>query len=157
VSIDGALHHSLLESQQRIQALLSSASGGQDWAPATGSWSFREQAAHLATVQLECVQTRIRQIAAGDRPRFESYWNTGRDFSQLDLEVSLREWASRRQETLAFVAALSPAQLRLTGRHATFGDLTVSGYLRVDLDHDREHEDEIRRMVMTWRRGRADV
>jgi len=152
-----SLIHELQITQQQISGLLASVAHDQDWQPAPDQWSFRYIAAHLAACAKECVQERIRLIAAGDNPHFEYYWNTGRDFSHLELTNSLREWVATRQAIFDFVHALPEDKLALTGRHKTFGQITVLDYLQVDLDHDQEHFRDLEAMLVAYRKSKADT
>jgi hypothetical protein len=136
--------------QKRLTGLLQSVVGDQDWQPEPGEWSFRSIAAHLAAVDKECYQDRVVRIARGENPRFESYFNTGRDFSMLDLMTSLREWAATRQEIIDFVSRLPPEKLLLTGTHTAFGTLTVEGVLKLMLDHDQEHLEHLEKLMATY-------
>ena len=136
-------------SQNELVALLHSITAFPDWQPAPDMWSFRYHAAHLATVEEEAFWERVTQIAAGKGPFFEYYWNTGRDFSQLDLSDSLETWIATRRRILEFVRVLPETGLELTGTHATFGPITVLDVLQIMLTHDREHLAELQQMVVT--------
>lgn len=125
--------------QQQISALLDSVADEQDLLPDSGEWSFRYIAAHLATVDEECYLYRVEHIAAGEKPFFESYFNTGRDFSQYDLRESLHQWADTRQKMIDYVHLLPEESLSLTGTHEAFGTITILDVFRMMLDHDREH------------------
>ena len=59
----------------------------------------------------------------------------------------LREWASTRQEIIEFVSQLPDEKFALTGIHAAFGSLTVQGVLKLMLDHDQEHIDDLKKVV----------
>lgn len=137
----------LEETTTEIAQLLDSVADDQDRRPNDDQWSFREIAAHLEASQTECVLVRIRQIAAGAKPRFEFYDNEGWDFSDRDLRRSVREWRDSRARVFEFVRSLSPERLSRTGSHRTFGEITVLDYLKVDLDHDREHLADLRKSV----------
>jgi len=137
--------------QKRLTGLLQSVAADQDWQPEPGEWSFRFLAAHLATVDKECYQDRIVRIAGGENPRFESYFNTGRDFSKLDLLASLHEWAVTRQEIVDFVSHLPAEKFLLTGTHVAFGTLTVGGVLQLMLDHDQEHIKHLEKLMAVFR------
>ncbi len=125
--------------QAQLTALLKSVAINQDWQSAPGEWSFRFIAAHLAIVDKECYQDRVLRIAAGETPYFESYFNTGRDFSMFDIQDSLRAWVDTRKEIIEFVNNLSEEQFSFTGTHAAFGTLTVQRVLELMLEHDHEH------------------
>ena len=130
-----------------ISRLLALVAQDPDWRPSDEHWSFRHIAAHLEACQTECVLVRVRQIAAGAKPRFEFYDNDGWDFSDRDLGRSLRQWRDSRSRLFEFVRALSPERLSRTGSHRTFGEITVLDYLKVDLEHDREHLVDLNEML----------
>ncbi|MEW5961333.1 MAG: DinB family protein, partial [Chloroflexota bacterium] len=111
--------------QSEISALLDSVADQQDWRPDPAQWSFREIAAHLATVEEECFQERVARLAAGNAPHFEYYLNTGRDFSRLDLRESLRKWTATRREIIDFVQVLPEEKWTHVGAHETFGNINL--------------------------------
>lgn len=135
-------------SQNELTALLSAVADHQDWQPGPAMWSFRYHAAHLATTEQEAYWERVSRIAAGEKPYLVWYANSDRDFSQLDLLNSLREWAASRRQIIDFVRTLPEDKLTLTGTHQTFGPITVLDVLRGMLDHDREHLQELKPYVM---------
>ena len=131
----------------QIRSLLESVAADQDSRPINEHWSFREVAAHMEACQTECVLVRIRQIAAGAKPEFEFYDNDGWDFSDRDLRNSLRQWVDSRARVFDFVRSLSPERLSWTGKHRTYGEMTVEDYLKVDLEHDDAHLADIKAML----------
>jgi hypothetical protein len=137
----------LQASGQRLREVLLSVADRQDWRPAPEEWSFREIAAHLDTTQRECVLVRVRQIASGSHPHFDYYRNTGRDFGPVGLRDSLRGFADARQAVRDVTLGLSPEQQRFTGRHQTFGELTIERYLEIDLEHDQGHLRDLERYL----------
>ena len=134
-----------------ISRLLESVADDPDWRPDDEHWSFRHIAAHLEACQTECVLVRVRQIAAGAKPKFEFYDNDGWDFRDRDLRRSVREWRESRARLFEIVRSLSPERLSRTGSHRTFGEITVLDYVRIDLEHDREHLADLNKMLA--RRG----
>lgn len=137
----------LKTTQKQLSALLESVAEDQDWQPDPGQWSFRYIAAHLATVEKDCYQDRVLRIAAGEKPHFESYFNTGRDFGQFDLRDSVREWAVTRGEIIDFVRALPEESWSLFGTHAAFGTITLLDVLEMMLGHDQEHLQHLRQVM----------
>lgn len=119
----------------------------QDYRREKQHWSFREIAAHLEACQVECVLVRIRQIAANAGPTFEFYDNDGWDFSDRDLRASVRAFKETRHRVIEFARSLSADRLSRTEQHRTFGQITVADYLRIDLDHDREHLKDLAQMI----------
>ena len=141
----------IIGAQEQLSALLESVAYAQDWRPEQEQWSFRYLAAHLATVDRECYWQRVSRIAAGEHPHFASYYNTGRDFSHLDLQDSLRQWEATRQQIVEFACALPEEKRALTGTHESFGRITVRDVLQLMLDHDREHLDELGPLIARFR------
>jgi hypothetical protein len=137
----------LEETQAALTTLLQAVAGQQDWQPGPETWSFRYQAAHLATAEREAFRERVFRIAGGERPHFAYYLNSDRDFSQAELLDSLQQWAETRREILDFVRGLSLEALALTGTHETQGTITILDVLQVMVDHDREHLQELTGLV----------
>jgi hypothetical protein len=137
-------------SQSQLAALLNSLADHQDWQPAPDMWSFRYHAAHLATVDQEAYWERVIRIAAGERPYFEYYLNSDRDFSRYELIDSLQAWTMIRRQIIEFVRSLPEDKLTLTGTHQTFGTITVLDVLQSMLEHDREHLAELKHMAAAF-------
>src|SRR5229473_1056581 len=89
----------------------------------------------------------MTQLVADDHPEFEFYSNDDRDFDGISLESALSEWAGTRNRLIDFVRALSEEERSCVGVHKKFGELTVDGYLRVALDHDRDHLRSLERLA----------
>ncbi len=137
----------VLSSQEKLSSVLESVAGDQDWQPGPDEWSFRFLAGHLATVDKECYLDRVIRIAAGANPHFASYFNTGRDFSQIDLKEALRDWSVTRQEIVDLVKGLPEGKLSLSGVHEAFGRITVLDVLKMISDHDAEHLQELEHVL----------
>jgi hypothetical protein len=147
----GQLISKLKTTQEQLSALLESVADNQDWQPEPGQWSFRYIAAHLATVDKDCYLDRVVRISAGENPHFESYFNTGWDFSQFDLRDSLHEWAVTRQEIIDFVRPLPEERWSLVGTHAAFGTITLLDVLQMMLEHDQEHLQHLEQVMTKYR------
>jgi hypothetical protein len=137
----------LQEGAVELSSLLTSVADRQDFRPDKQHWSFREIAAHLEACQVECVLVRIRQIAANARPTFEFYDNDGWDFGDRDLRASVRAFNEGRHRVIEFARSIPPDRLSRTGQHRTYGEITVADYLRIDLDHDREHVKDLKEVI----------
>ena len=144
------MSRALVASQESIAAILTSVSDTPDWRPDEEAWSFREIAAHMATVEEECFLVRVQRIVSEETPRFEYYLNTGRDFGEITIDDSINLWQVVREQLLAFIATLAEGQLRRTGLHATFGEFNVLGAMRIMLDHDEEHLADLRHRVALY-------
>lgn len=139
--------------QAALTGLFQEVATQPDWQPNPETWSFRYQAAHLATAEQEAFRERVLSIAGGGQPHFAYYLNTGRDFSRDELPDSLERWAATRREILDFVLALPPEALQLAGTHETAGTITVLDVLQVMLDHDQEHWQELTQMATQLKQG----
>ena len=133
----------LEESQREMIEVLRPLADDQDRRPEPDAWSFRYIAAHMATAEEECYQVRFEKMAAGDNPHFDYYWNTDRDFSELDLRDSLARWRETRQKIFDFVRSLTTEELQRTGSHNTFGTFDALGLLEIMYEHDREHLNDL--------------
>ena len=142
------LFNDVKASQQELSNLLMSVAEDQDWQPEPHEWSFRYIAGHMATVDKDCFFPRMTKIAAGIKPHFGYYLNDNFNFGYLDLKFYLKEWATTRKMIIDFVRALPEEALLLTGTHATFGTLTVLGLLQIMLDHDREHIEHLKKLLI---------
>jgi hypothetical protein len=123
----------------------------QDWRPEVDRWSFRFLAAHLAATERECFQERIHRIAADRQPSFAYYSDTGRDFGDRDLRVSLESWQDTRKALFAFVRQLPSSAWDMKGQHERYGDIGIWDVLRSMQEHDREHLEELDGMMARYR------
>jgi DinB superfamily len=128
----------LLNSQQLMIAMLRVSA--DDPSVRIGAWDLRDIAAHLAASERESYVPRIRAIAAGENPSFETYTNDDTDFSGIHLDDALDEWTATRMMLVGYVRTLDENQrTKLTGHHERYGELTVDRYLEIALKHDRDH------------------
>ena len=110
--------------------------------PPSGDWSARENLAHLARHHAVFLE-RLRRLLAEDRPALGRYraeedpeWPA---WSALEAGEAVRRLRASRAELVALVGALTPAQARRTGRHPSFGELDVAGWLEFLLLHEAHH------------------
>lgn len=59
----------------------------------------------------------------------------------------MRAFNESRYRVIDFARSLSADRLSRTGQHRTHGQITVADYLRIDLDHDREHLKDLTQMT----------
>ena len=86
-------------------------------------------------------------MAAGESPTFDWYSNDERDFDGIALEAALTDWIESRARLVVFVSGLSDEARRGVGIHATYGEVTVDDYLKIALDHDRDHLGAMERLA----------
>jgi hypothetical protein len=61
--------------------------------------------------------------------------------------VVIRPEHYARARVTEFARSIAPDRLSRTGQHRTFGEITVADYLRIDLDHDREHVKDLKDVI----------
>jgi DinB superfamily len=128
----------LLNSQQLVIAMLRVSA--EDSSARIGAWDLRDIAAHLAASEREAYVPRIRAIAGGENPAFETYTNDDTDFSGIHLDDALDEWIATRTMLVGFVRGLDEERrTKLTGHHERYGEVTVDRYLQIALQHDQDH------------------
>lgn len=142
-------------SQDRICALFFSIANHQDWQPGPHDWSFRFIAAHMAQVELDCHLRRVQEISAGEKPHYTYYLNTGWDFSAYDIQDSISLWRERRNEVVMTLRRLDQDQLSMTGTHDSFGTIKTIDIIRLALDHDKEHEVDMNRILADFKAGKG--
>jgi hypothetical protein len=112
-----------------------------------GAWTLRDISAHLAATEKECFEPRIHAMAAGEMPRFDWYSNDERDFDGITLENALTEWADTRSRLVDYVRGLTGEERNGVGIHATYGEISVDQYLRIAIEHDRDHLGALERLA----------
>lgn len=142
----------LQSTQSETIVMLESAAEYQDWQPDPERWSFRSIAAHLATVENECFLARVKLFSTEEHPHFEHYDNTGWDFSQFELQISLREWTDSRRELLDMVRSMSENNMHRSATHSNRGTQTLFDLLHIMLEHDLEHLQEVQQLVTGYQK-----
>jgi DinB superfamily len=108
-------------------------------APA-GEWGPPEIVRHLIAVEEVVWHTRLRQLAAADRPTWPwvepEPWQGDPGATLDDL---LAAHAARRGETAAILYGFDEATWSRTGIHATWGEIDVAALMTRAIDHDDEH------------------
>jgi hypothetical protein len=105
-----------------------------------GEWSPDQVVRHLIAVDLRVHQRRLDDLTVEDAPSW-TWQEPGPwpDEPDLGLEGVLARFAATRGTTVSSFRRLDEVGWALTGRHATFGELTAEGLLRLAIDHDEEH------------------
>ena len=141
----------LARTPQALRAMLADLPAA--WTEATegpGTWSPRAIVAHLAHAERETWLPRARRILDGgaDR-RFASFDRLPPHAADPPLDVLLDDFARRRDESLATLAAwrLTDAQLALVGEHPEFGAVTLRQLLATWVAHDLSHVAQVVRTM----------
>ena len=133
-----------LESQlEALSAILDRATpAALDARPRPDEWSARENLAHLARHHAVFLE-RLRRILVEDRPPLGRYraeddpeWPA---WAVLPADEAVERLQSLRDDLVALVRSLSPAQSARTGLHPTFGEMDVAGWLHFFLLHEAHH------------------
>jgi len=124
----------------RARALAEASAVTPDVAPVPGEWSAREVILHLAAVEEEVWQPRLRALETETFPRWPwvepGLWSGPGDET---FEGAIAAYGARRSATLALLDGLGEDGWSRRGRHDTFGILDVAALMRIALDHDEEH------------------
>ena len=111
-----------------------------------GEWGPAENVRHLIAVEAEVWQVRLARVAAEDDPQWAwSEPGPPPGFEDAALEAILAAFATARAVTTASLRALDNAGWARHGTHATYGRLDVEGLLRIAIDHDASHLEQLQR------------
>ena len=108
-------------------------------------WSAKEQLAHLATFERLWLEwaMKVREepgCEVGPQPPNPPAYAEAQARPWADL---LRELASARSDTLAAIGGLTDDELKRSGKHLLFGEMSVLQILRSLYRHDRMHMDQM--------------
>lgn len=143
-----ALDHSLRETRAQLEAALDDLSPDQAEIQCATGWTIRQTVAHLVSAEASMVALCQRIVAGegGTRDDFDlNRFNASQveKRSQMPLADLLAHLESNRQNTIAYLATLSPADLQQTGRHGSGQILSVAKILAVIGQHEANHAREI--------------
>jgi hypothetical protein len=115
--------------------------------PADGQWSASECLRHLLDVERAVFPARVRAFLAGqDFPGFDPDAQPPVDLSR-PAEMA-REFAALREQSLALLSQLTPADLARSARHAELGPVTLGDMLHEWAAHDLNHTVQAERALM---------
>lgn len=138
--------------------------------PATTSWSAAEIACHLRDVE-ELFQTRYHTVLGADEPAIfvlgadaaqlapwgvggsvshpldPDRWAEDRQYARQDGAQALAAFRRRREEVVALLSGLRPAQWERGGIHLGRGRLTLRQWVASQAAHDDNHLDQTRRAL----------
>ena len=105
-----------------------------------GEWGPPEVVRHLIAVEEVVWHSRLRQLAAADRPTWP--WVEPEPWDGdpgATLDELLATYVARRRETVAILDGFDEETWSRTGVHATWGKIDVAALMVRALDHDDEH------------------
>jgi len=118
--------------------------------PAPGKWSVSEILAHLAEDELTTTW-RYRQMIESPGVALAGFnqelWATLGDYRSWTPQDGLEMFRLLREANLRMLEGLTPEQWECYGNHAERGRITVRSLVRHMAGHDRNHLDQIRRLV----------
>lgn len=103
-----------------------------------------EQLLHVRDIETEGYHRRFRRTLAEDRPLLDDIDSyalaTQRDYAATaDAPAALEAFRVAREETVALLAALGPADLARPAEFAGYGPVTVRGLMHYLCSHDQQH------------------
>lgn len=124
------------------------------WHPARGEWSVKEVLGHLIEADRRGFAGRIRVILASADPALDR-WDPNdvaraRADDARDVRALLEELTALREEGVALIGRLGPADLGRGGHHPTVGYLRVADLLHEWVHHDRNHLKQILANVQAY-------
>jgi uncharacterized damage-inducible protein DinB len=119
--------------------------------PDAKNWAPKEVVCHLRDTE-EAFGGRFEQILAMDAdPRLPGptadRWAEERQYLRNDTIEALAAFRKRREETLATLRALAPAQWDKGGIHPVRGRMTLDTFLTLMAWHDDNHLDQLTRAL----------
>jgi uncharacterized damage-inducible protein DinB len=110
--------------------------------PENGKWSVFENVAHLGRYN-EIFLRRMQEIQHKKNPAFERYVADNEEgfieWCNKSFDLVLADFHSSRETISHFFEFLSDEQLKKTGTHPKFGELTVTEWLHFYLLHEAHH------------------
>jgi hypothetical protein len=161
----------------RVVAALRDHAPGDPAARLSDGWAPVEVVCHLRDID-DLAVLRFRMILQMDEPKLPAAfmpddrdgwglieagaalidparWAEERQYLRNDVAQALDAFRRRRQETLAFVAALRPGQLDRRGIHPAYGSLTMAEWLAVLGWHDDNHVAQLAAALVAGRTTRS--
>jgi DinB superfamily len=135
----------------RLAPLLEALTGGLDenmarTRPAPGEWAPIEILCHLRDEEREDFGARLHAVLDG-QPAFvpiaPERWVDERRYRDAELAATLDDLRTRRAESLAFLASISPEPLQAAVPRGRFGPLSGLDLLVAWVAHDRLHVSQL--------------
>ncbi|MFN8497515.1 MAG: DinB family protein [Anaerolineae bacterium] len=117
------------------------------WRPAEDAWSLNEIIGHLIEADRRGFYGRIVTLTTKDNPKLEAWdqeeVSRERGDNEKDGVALLEEFTSLREDGIALVEGLTPAQLLRVGAHPQVGEMSVSDVIHEWVFHDRTHIQQV--------------
>ncbi len=128
---------------------LSARIGPEAWntRPAQNEWCPAEIICHLRDVENEVNLARVERCLSEDNPFISGEntdpWAEERGYIRQSLPEALRAFGAHRARLLSILEPLPPQDWQRPIRHAIFGPTTFQELVRIIMDHDRIHIQQI--------------
>ncbi|MBI4638553.1 MAG: DinB family protein [Candidatus Rokubacteria bacterium] len=122
--------------------------------PDAKNWAATEVICHLRDTE-EFFNIRFATMLAMDDPKFVAIdgtnmpdrWAEDRQYLRNDAAAALAAFGKRREESLAFLRKLTPAEWQRAGIHVTRGRMTFGDFVALMAWHDDNHLDQLTRAL----------
>jgi uncharacterized damage-inducible protein DinB len=120
--------------------------------PDAKNWAAKEIICHLRDTE-ESFLGRFQLILGADEPKLAfdpatpDRWAEERQYLRNDAGEALAAFRKRRDESLAFLDKLSPADRQRGGVHAVRGRITIEDFVTLMAWHDDNHLDQLNRAL----------
>ena len=139
--------------------------------PDPRNWAAKEVICHLRDIE-ELFMLRFHMMLGTDNPTFlvlaelpphpdrwgiggrvgmpldPDRWAEERQYLRCDVAVALQSLRRRREESLALLRALTPAQWKRGSVHVTLGAMTFEDWVALMAAHDDKHLAQLRRALV---------
>jgi hypothetical protein len=143
--------------EQFCEAALSVPAERLDFRPNEKSWSSREVAFHAAEAD-QNLGIRLRRLLTENKPTLAGVdlpaWVELLRKAQLDVVLALDSLRASSALNVALIESLTPAQMKISGRHSEGHDVTVAGLCVYMALHLESHVKQLSRLRQAWQRAR---
>jgi FMN phosphatase YigB (HAD superfamily) len=120
-------------------------------APGEGEWAPLEILCHLRDLEIEVNQPRFRRVLEEQEP-FIPHADTDhlaeeRDYVSQTPHLCQGSFSEARRATIDMLSGIDTADWERLGRHSLFGPTSLQELVRVVVDHDLIHLDQLRRAL----------
>jgi len=124
------------------------------WHPAPGEWCIKACVGHIVEAERRGFNGRIRTILAESKPDLAGWDQQAvereRNDCQRRVEDLLAEFIAMRDDSVALVRGLTPADLERGGTHEKVGHVSVQNLLHEWTHHDRNHVRQLQANVQAY-------
>ena len=126
--------------------------------PLAGGFAMIEHVWHLADLEVDAYEVRIRRILAEDEPELPNFDGDAvaakRKYRALRLKDGLKKFSEARQRNLAALSAVEGEAWQRAGILEGVGRITLRDLPRIMQEHDLSHRGEIEALLEELHRRR---